>query len=347
MRFRVIGVALLAGILAGVGCSNSSSHDDNRTGVAVGTYMAGAVEHVAPPSSDLITAAGGAVIDGRGHSVITVATSRGQNVVDSDTFWIDLHYRVAPERIDAGAITPDGEFMFRVRRVSGPAIWFFQREVGGAATSLVSGTYHYVGYRHVNGGPGLLTAYGAASFTGSGGYAISATLSNNTSELRGGAYYVTGQGNVAVVEGSETYVGFTDPEGNVVGWLDPDLGSGSYVRMDLFVRAGSGMHQASLNGTYNLGRFFQSSLTETPGSGFGTITFDGQGGWSMEYTDHDSVVRTDSGSYVIAPDGAATLTSASGTLRAYLSPNPGRRVLFIADTDVTNGEIGFFVATDR
>jgi len=343
-----IGIVFLALLTVASGCSKSSSDSDSgRTALATGTYAMGAMEHAAAPSSLVITAAGGALMDGFGNGVYTFTTSTNQNVVDNDTFWIDTSYRVAPTRIDPGAITIDGEFMFRVRKVSGPAIWFFQRNPQGAVTSLLSGNYHFAGYRHANGGPGLVTAYGTANFSGLGSYTVNSTLSDNNPELRAGTVQISPTGAVGILEGTEVYVGFVDPEGNVSGWLDLDHSSGAYVRMDMFIRQGSGMSQASLNGTYNLGRYFQASLSESPGSGFGTITFDGQGGWSMEYQDHLNVVRTDSGTYVMATNGAATLTSATETLRAYLSPNPERRILYIVDADVSNGDLGVFVATDR
>lgn len=341
----IVGILLLPVV---PGCSLSSSGEDtSRTSTATGTYVLLAVEHVTPPSNDVVTALGGAVMDGFGHSVLTYRNSKNQNFVDNDSFQIDNHYRVDADRSDPGAITPDGQFMFRVRKVANPSVWFFQREISGGATSLVSGSYHYVGYRHVNNGAGLLTGFGTATFTGTGGFSVNATLSNNTPEIRTGAVTITSPGVVTAIEGTETFTGATDGEGNVVGWVDLELTSGPYIRVDLFVRTGNGMHQATLNGTYNLGRFFQASLTEAPGSGFGTLTFDGKGNWSMDYTDQNSSRRQDGGTYVMASNGAATLTSPSGTLQAFLSPNVERRILIIADTDESNGEIGFFVATDR
>jgi hypothetical protein len=343
-----MGIGFLALLTVAFGCSDSSDDSDpGRTALARGLYAMGAMEHAAPPSNDVITAAGEALMDGYGHGVYTFTTSKNQQVEDKETFWIDLSYRIAPTRIDPGAITTDGEFMFRVRKVAGPAIWFYSRNTQGAVTSLLSGNYHFAGYRHANGGPGLVTAFGTANFTGLGTYSISSTLSDTNPENRAGTIQITPQGNTAALEGTELYVGFVDPEGNVSGWLDLDHSSGAYVRMDMFIRQGSGMTQASLNGTYNLGRYFQASLAENPGSGFGTITFDGQGGWSMEYKDHNDVLRADSGTYVMAANGAATVTTQTGTLRAYLSPNPQRRLLYIVDTDVTDGELGVFVATGR
>jgi len=348
MNTRGIVVCLVVCFLIGLGCKGSSSRkESSRTSAAVGTYILLASEHLVPPSEEVVTAFGGAVMDGFGHGILTYRNSKNQNFVDSDSFKIDTHYQVDADRSDPGAITPDGEFMFRVRKSANPSIWFFHREASGAVTSLINGNYHYIGYRHVNKGPGLLTGVGTATFTGTGGFSLNATLSNNTPELRAGSVTVTSLGVVAAIEGTETYTGFTDREGDVVGWLDMDLVSGSYIRIDLFVRAGTGMHQATLNGTYNLGRFFQASLAEEPGSGFGTISFDAKGSWTMDYYDNNNTRRQDGGTYVMASNGAAVLTSPTGVLQAFLSPNMDRRILFIADTDVSNGEVGFFVATDR
>ncbi len=343
-KLWIVGLLLLP---VAAGCNSGSGDETSRTSTATGAYALLAVEHATPPSNEVVTALGGAVMDGFGHSILTYRNSKKQNFVDNDSFQINNHYQVDANRSDPGAITPDGQFMFRVRKMSNPSVWFFQREISGGVTSLVSGSYHYIGYRHVNNGAGLLTGFGTATFTGTGGFSINATLSNSTPEIRTGAVTITAPGVVTAVEGTETFAGFTDGEGNVLMWMDLELTSGPYIRADLFVRTGSGMHQATLNGTYNLGRFFQASLTEEPGSGFGTLSFDGKGNWTMDYADHNSVRRQDGGTYVMAANGAATLTSPSGTLQAFLSPNVDRRILIIADTDVSNGEIGFFVATDR
>ncbi len=348
MNMRILTIGLVVWVWVGFGCTKSNSIGDNsRTSVASGTYLLMAMEHVAPPSNEVITANGGAIMDGFGNSVLTYRNSKGQNAVDNDSYSINSMYQIDVDKNDPGAITPDGQFVFRVRQADGPSIWMFHKQVPGAVTSLVNGQYHYVGYRHVNNGPGLLTGSGTASFTGSGGYTINATLSNNTIEARVGAVNIINTGVVTATEGTDTFLGFVDPEGSLVVWLDVELTTGAFIRMDIFVRNGSGMHQATLNGTYNLGRFFQGSLVETPGSGFGTITFDGQGNWTMDYTDNNSTRRTDSGTLIMNSNGAATLTSQTSTMQAFLTPNANRRILFIADTDVSNGEVGFFVATDR
>ena len=347
MNKWVIGVAILLGLVVGAGCRDLSSDGDEHTDVATGVYILSAVEHEAPPSDEVVTAVGSAIMDGFGHSALSYRNSKNQNHVDSDSFSIDSLYRVDADRSDPGAITPDGHFMFRVRKDAGPSIWFFQREISGGTTSLVSGSYHYVGYRHVNNGPGLLTAFGTATFTGTGGFTIDAVLSNNTPELRVGSITVTSVGLVTALEGTETFAGFTDEQGHMLGWLDLELTSGPYVRMDLFIRTATGMNQASLKGTYNLGRFFQGSFNEDPGCGFGTVYFDGLGSWTMEYLDHLNQLRMDQGTYQMSANGAAVLTSATGVMHAVLSPNLDRPVLFIVDTDVASGELGFFVATGR
>jgi len=95
-----------------------------------------------------------------------------------------------------------------------------------------------------------------------------------------------------------------------------DLGSGDPVTAAVFLRQGTGVTAATLNGVYKVVQYGGHSPT-TPDAKTGTLFAYGNGTWSVIYTENTNqgtitTNNTGSGTYTVTADGTLTLTDAEG-----------------------------------
>jgi hypothetical protein len=154
----------------------------------------------------------------------------------------------------------------------------------------IQGEYHAVMLRFDQ--PGVITGIGEATIERTSGTTADWVATHLLSaarqiQVRDGTLTLASDGALAVRDGTtkRTYLGFADPAGDYLIWLDADSSGQQIFRMDILIRKGSGLGPRSLNGRYNLGGFRQSRRGAVD-SVYGKIEFDGNGSYfATEFRD--------------------------------------------------------------
>jgi len=220
-------------------------------------------------------------------------------------------------------------------------------------SGATSGFYHAVLLRFNR--PGVLTGTGNATITknttSTASWRIDYTLSTSTTLSREGSLMLAQDGAISSndISASRTYTGFGEANGDWIIWMETDASSQQVFRMDILIRKGKGLSEASLNGRFNLLGFYQESATENVDSLFGRIAFDGNGEYS-DYTTRNSFGNASSTGnqsypYTVAPDGRITFVGGSNPI-GFVTRNTSRRWFIFPDLNPT-GTLGFFIALKR
>lgn len=371
MRFLpTLFLALLCALmLASVGCKAKDSHGESTqlNSIIDGRYwylnFSRSVSTTISP--DLQARAGIANSDGSG--TIMFGPNFGSPLTMSTlTYLVTTSLLVNNRTDEPGTVLPNGELFQMVDqdRMTGDNVGFTLFTKAATSMSIdnlvntgsVNGFYHAVLLRFNR--PGVLAGVGNATITKNtpttASWAIDYTLSTMTTLRRDGAMRLAIDGAVTVndVVTNRTFTGFAEENGDWIVWMEIDSSTSQIFRMDILIRKGSGMSEATLNGRFNLAGFYQAAATEDVDTLFGRMQFDGQGEY-FDFTTRNSFGNASSTGngrfpYTVASDGTLTFVGGSNPV-GFITRNRDRRWFIFPDIDPTGNpaSLGFFLATDR
>jgi hypothetical protein len=215
--------------------------------------------------------------------------------------------------------------------------------------------YHAVYYAFIRPGLGVVNGKGHAEIARfsdtQGGWAINLTLGNATTLTRGGSFTLSPDGALVAADltSGRSYVGYAEPHGDWLVWIELDTSYGRVVSIDVLVREGSGMTDSALNGRFNLAAFVENKVTGDVDTRFGDITFDGRGSY-YDLKLRDSFGKTEPPDsthykYVVSSTSEVTLTGQIQTT-AYVTRNSARRWLVYQGLNPDN-TVNLFFALKR
>lgn len=350
------------------GCANRD-HDDATSSdynlILEGNYLfldfgRATSTTIAP---DLESRAGLLNADGKG--LFTVLSSVGSPLTTiMRSYAVDPVRRIDASTTEPGCTLPKGEFfaMGDLDRVDGNNVGMGLFSRAGSALTLdvlvdspvTTTRYHAVYFSFLR--PGVVAGHGYGEITKvddtNGTWKIDVSLLGTSSSLvRNGTFAMAQDGALLASDLStgRTYMGFAEPNGDWLAWMEIDTSIGRIWRLDLLVREGSGLSDATLNGRFNVLGFWENRTNASVDTVFGNIAFDGQGAFS------DFELRDSFGSsipanpvpqpYSVASDGTVSLlgdVAATG----YVTRNADRRWLIFPDT-APDGRVGIFFALKR
>jgi len=370
MRRIVRGAHLavwLAGLVLLVGCNTKDEHGEKThvNQVLDGKFwyvsFSRAVSTTVQP--DLEVRAGIAQADGAG--TLTYLVNLGSPLTTAKrTYFVNDVLQINNTEKDPGATLPDGGFfeladMDRTTRRVGLELYC---KLGSGLdimdyvdSGTLSGFYHAVLLRFNR--PGIITGSGNATLTrntpNTASWRIDYTLSTAATLTRQGALVLSEDGGFTVndVTVNRTLLGFGEPNGDWIVWAETDPKSQQIYRLDILVRKGKGLGNASLNGRMNLVGFYEEASGANPDvdTRFGRMVFDGRGNY-YDFTQRDSFGNSFSSGnnvfpYDVAGDGRIVFIGGSNPI-GFISRTHARRLLVFPDVNPsgTPGVLGFFIA---
>jgi hypothetical protein len=195
-----------------------------------------------------------------------------------------------------------------------------------ATTASINGTYAAVvvradgnGHFLAREGSGLTLSNGTVSgslTTNDYGSTPSTVSVSSTYSVTTGTGSITTVGSLIPADGSSegSFSGAISADGDLI--VMADLGSGDPVTAAVFLKQGTGVTAATLNGVYKVVQYGGHSPS-TPDAKAGTVFAYGNGAWSVIYTENTNqgtitTNNTGSGTYTVTADGTLTLTDAEG-----------------------------------
>jgi hypothetical protein len=362
-------VLCLAVLLSLVVACNTRKDDDEFTpgelnGVLNGDYFY--VEFARSVSStitpDIVSRAGLASADGLGlltfGPVVGTPPPAAQRAYNVDSL----------RRIDGSSATPgatlgtgDAFSLADLDRTTGDNVGLalFTRAaqnmtVGALVDSPTTNTrYHAVHYVFLR--PGVENGKGTAEIAWASdtqaGWKIDLTLSNASTLNRYGTLSLAPSGNLVASDltTGRNYVGAAEPHGDWIVWIETDTGLGRAVRLDVLLREGSGLSDATLNGRFNIVGFLQVRASGDVDTAFGDITFDGRGNYSnFQWRNSNGQSIPPSAlpqPYTVASAGVVSLLGDIGST-GYVTRSSDRRWLVFPRTDAS-GTVSIFFALKR
>ncbi len=353
MRTRWCVYVLL--LLCGCGGSSGSAPAPGAGALLVGDYAWASMSARTGVVQDASTTWATANADGAETLNFDMFTQNGSGTLLGPLPGIAVRYGVGLDRalglrstafplLDAssGGVTADGAVAALGNNLlDTPTIQFLTRVEGTWSEASLSGQYHIGGYSYDY----LLDIhsswFGVVTFDGAGGASISAGINRNGVVIPFGptpfTYSVAADGRTTInLTTALTLTGQIAPDGDLL-IVSGSTQAGGFPGLFAFLRVGSGLTNAVLDGTYHtvgLSRDVGASIQR--GVVGATVADNGSVEWFLRrFESEDQIdITGDLGTYTVVGNGTLVVTTSSDQLRGAVTPDG--RFAFLTRGTVAN-----------
>jgi hypothetical protein len=359
---RLLPLLALAAVLAGCGSDDDHGKPTQENASLDGNYWYVSFDRAVGTtiSPDLRVRAGLARADG----VETIASIINVGAPLSTLrlpFTLNTRGQLNSAGMEPGSANLEGD-CFQIGdldRTDGHIGWTFFTKQGASLTvndfvdpGAGSGFYHAVLLQFNR--PGITTGTGSATITkntnSTASWRIDYNLSSSSTLVREGSLLLAPEGAISANDTTtlRTYVGFGEPHGDWVVWMELDTSQSRIYRMDILIRKGKDLTDASLAGRFNLNGFYESTAGSSVDTTFGRIAFNGRdeyGDYTLRNSFGQSATTGDlTYPYDTSSDGRVVFIGGSNPI-GFFSRAKTRRLLVFPDVNPAGdpGVLGFFL----